>query len=64
MNAGALAVMNNALVPAGLVVNLVIWNHDVNLPKLLLGGALIAFSLWFNETWVKRKVAKKRQTLT
>ncbi|MGF1742537.1 carboxylate/amino acid/amine transporter [Vibrio profundum] len=64
VNAGALAVMNNALVPAGLIVNLVIWNHDVNLPKLLLGGALIAFSLWFNETWVKRKVAQKRQTLT
>ncbi len=30
--------MNNALVPAGLVVNLVIWNRDADLGKLLLGG--------------------------
>lgn len=29
VNAGALAVMNNLLVPAGLIVNIVIWNRDV-----------------------------------
>ena len=53
---GALAIMNNALVPAGLLVNLVIWNHDVNLPRLVIGGGLILLSLWFNETWVKPRV--------
>ncbi|GLT14697.1 carboxylate/amino acid/amine transporter [Vibrio algivorus] len=55
VNAGALAVMNNALVPAGLIVNIVIWNRDVDLTRLLLGGAVIMLSLWVNETWVKRK---------
>ena len=57
VNAGALAVMNNALVPAGLVVNILIWNRDVDLTRLALGGAIILLSLWVNETWVKKKVA-------
>ena len=37
--------MNNALVPAGLLVNLLIWNHDADLLRLALGGAVIAASL-------------------
>lgn len=57
VNAGALAVMNNALVPAGLVVNILIWNRDVDLTRLALGGAIILLSLWVNETWVKKKIA-------
>ncbi|MDO6707445.1 MULTISPECIES: carboxylate/amino acid/amine transporter [unclassified Photobacterium] len=57
VNAGALAIMNNALVPAGLIVNLVIWNRDVDYPRLIIGGAIILLSLWVNETWVKRRVA-------
>ncbi|SJN58944.1 EamA-like transporter family protein [Vibrio ruber DSM 16370] len=59
VNAGALAIMNNALVPAGLIVNILIWNRDANLPKLILGGAIIMLSLWINETWVKRKVTQQ-----
>ncbi|MEH0743264.1 DMT family transporter [Vibrio cholerae] len=57
VNAGALAVMNNALVPAGLIVNIVIWNRDVDLTRLSIGGAIIVLSLWVNETWVKKRVA-------
>ncbi|WP_318483682.1 carboxylate/amino acid/amine transporter [Photobacterium leiognathi] len=55
VNAGALAIMNNALVPAGLIVNIVIWNRDVDYPRLIIGGIIIMLSLWLNETWVKRK---------
>ncbi len=53
---GALAIMNNALVPAGLLVNLVIWNRDVDLLRLAIGGALIMIALWFNQSWVKPRV--------
>lgn len=60
VNAGALAIMNNALVPAGLVVNILIWNRDVDLMRLAIGGVIILLSLWVNETWVKRKVAASR----
>ncbi len=41
VNAGALAVMNNVLVPAGLVVNILIWNRDVDLVRLSIGGGVI-----------------------
>jgi len=57
VNAGALAIMNNALVPAGVLVNLLIWNRDANLGSLTIGGSIILGSLWFNETWIKKKVA-------
>lgn len=58
VNAGALAVMNNALVPAGLIVNIVIWNRDVDLLRLAIGGGVILLSLWINERWVKTKVER------
>lgn len=48
VDAGTLAIMNNALVPAGLLVNLLIWNRDADLLQLTLGGAVIAASLWLN----------------
>ncbi len=63
VNAGALAVMNNALVPAGLIVNILIWNRDVDLLRLGLGGAIIMLSLWVNETWVKRRVERDYASL-
>ncbi|MCZ4295920.1 carboxylate/amino acid/amine transporter [Vibrio sinaloensis] len=63
VNAGALAIMNNALVPAGLIVNIVIWNRDVDVTQLSIGGAIILLSLWVNETWVKRKVQQSHQEL-
>lgn len=49
VDAGTLGVMNNALIPAGLIVNIVIWNHDANLLRLILGGSIIAASLWINK---------------
>lgn len=48
VDAGTLAIMNNALVPAGLLVNLLIWNRDADLLHLALGGAVIVASLWLN----------------
>jgi drug/metabolite transporter (DMT)-like permease len=51
VDAGTLGIMNNALVPAGLIVNLVIWNRDADIPRLLIGGAVILLSLWVNARW-------------
>ncbi len=48
VDAGTLAVMNELHVPAGLVVNLLIWNRDADLPRLAVGGAIILASLWLN----------------
>jgi len=46
VSSGTLAVMNNALVPAGLIVNLVIWNRDADITRLVIGGIIIALSVW------------------
>ncbi|AQZ94450.1 carboxylate/amino acid/amine transporter [Halopseudomonas phragmitis] len=51
VDAGTLGIMNNALVPAGLLVNLLIWNRDADLLRLAIGGAIIALSLWVNARW-------------
>jgi len=55
VDAGTLAIMNNALVPAGLIVNLLIWNREANLPRLALGGTVLLFSLILHEYWGKKK---------
>ncbi|MAA65832.1 MAG: hypothetical protein CL581_13785 [Alteromonadaceae bacterium] len=54
VDAGTLAIMNNALVPAGLIVNLLIWNRDADLGRLMLGGSVIALSLWVNARFSRR----------
>lgn len=55
VDAGTLAIMNNALIPAGLIVNLVIWNRDANLTRLTLGGAVLLLSLVLHEYWGKKR---------
>lgn len=55
VDAGSLAVMNNALVPAGLLVNLWLWNRDADIPRLMLGGAIIVGSLALNAWWQRRR---------
>ncbi|QVY66958.1 EamA family transporter [Polaribacter sp. Q13] len=58
VNAGSLAIMNNALVPIGLIVNLVIWNKEADIQKILIGGSLIFASLALNEYLNKRNRSK------
>ncbi len=57
VDAGTLAVMNNALVPAGLLVNLIIWNRDADLLRLAIGGTIIVLSLWVNQRYSKYAVS-------
>lgn len=54
VNTGALAIMNNALIPLGLIVNLIIWNKEANIMKILIGGSLIFASLAVNQYLNKR----------
>ena len=46
VSSGVLAIMNNALIPAGLLVNLVLWGKDTDLFRLSLGALLMLASLW------------------
>ncbi|MEZ9709618.1 EamA family transporter [Vibrio breoganii] len=54
---GYLAIMNNALIPAGLIVNVTIWNRDVDMTRLIIGGGIILFALFIHSR-IKRKVVK------
>jgi len=54
VDTGSLAIMNNALVPIGLIVNLVIWNKEADIQKILTGGSFIFASLALNEYLNKR----------
>ncbi len=42
VDAGVLGIMNNALIPAGLIVNIVFWGKDENFTKLIVGSIVIA----------------------
>ncbi|RUO18490.1 EamA family transporter [Aliidiomarina iranensis] len=46
VNIGQLATMNNALIPAGLLVNFILWGQNVQWGSLILGGAIILFAVW------------------
>ena len=48
VNGGSLAVMNNALIPAGLLVNFLIWNRDIEFLRIALGTAVILLALWLS----------------
>jgi drug/metabolite transporter (DMT)-like permease len=58
VNTGSLAIMNNALIPVGLIVNLVIWNKEADIKKILIGGSLIFASLALNEYLNKKNTYK------
>lgn len=53
VDAGVLAIMNNALVPVGLLVNLIIWEKTSNYLLLFLGSVVIALSLYLHYYFMK-----------
>ena len=55
VNVGVLAIMNNLLIPAGIIVNLAIWNRDADILRLTIGGAIIVAALVLNEWLVKKR---------
>lgn len=58
VDAGTLAIINELHVPAGLVVNVLIWNRNADLTKLALGACVILLSLGLNG--FGRKMGRRR----
>ncbi|MFV0480596.1 MAG: DMT family transporter [Campylobacteraceae bacterium] len=58
VDAGVLGIMNNALIPAGLLVNIVIWGKVENYYTLSIGSIVILFSLWLHAKIVKYEEKK------
>lgn len=46
VNAGALAAVNNAKIPLGIACSLLFFGETADLPRLLLGAALMAAGVW------------------
>ncbi|CZE50004.1 EamA family transporter [Campylobacter geochelonis] len=53
VDSGVLAIMNNALMPAAIIVNLVFWGKDSDISKLILGGVIIYISLLVHKKFIK-----------
>ncbi|TNL11843.1 EamA family transporter [Kosakonia cowanii] len=58
VDAGTLGIMNNVHVPAGLLVNLAIWQQQPHWPSFIIGGAVIIASLWVHRRWVAPRSAQ------
>lgn len=59
VDSGVLAIMNNALVPAAIIVNLIFWGKDIDTIKLLIGGGIIYLSLVIHKKIMKYYDDKK-----
>lgn len=55
VDVGTLAVMNNLLIPAGIIVNVLIWNKEADIIRLVIGGAIIASALLINTKLSSKK---------
>jgi len=53
VDSGVLAIMNNALIPAAIIVNLLFWQKDANLTRLILGAAIMYISLLIHNKIMK-----------
>ncbi|GAB3488803.1 carboxylate/amino acid/amine transporter [Marinomonas epiphytica] len=58
VNVGTLAVANNLLIPAGIIVNLVFWNRDADVLRLTIGAAIILAALWVNDKFNQKALMK------
>lgn len=58
VDAGTLGIMNNMHVPAGLLVNLAIWQQQPHWPSFLIGATVICASLWVHKRWIVGKGVK------
>lgn len=62
VNVGTLAAMNNLLIPAGIVVNVLIWNTEADIMRLSIGAGIILAALLLNQINA-RPSNKKNSTL-
>jgi drug/metabolite transporter (DMT)-like permease len=49
VNAGTLAVMNNAKMPFGVACSLLIFREKADIPRLILGGSIIILAIWVSQ---------------
>ncbi|SQI41842.1 carboxylate/amino acid/amine transporter [Leminorella richardii] len=55
VDAGTLAIMNNAMIPVGLIVNFALWQEQPPWGKTLIGGGILLATLWVHQRWIARQ---------
>ncbi|MCX7591798.1 MAG: EamA family transporter [Kiritimatiellae bacterium] len=55
-NPGTLAVMNNAKIPLAVLCSLLVFREEASIPRLLVGGTIIALAVVLDEIYVRRHV--------
>ncbi|HBO33349.1 MAG TPA: EamA family transporter [Anaerolineaceae bacterium] len=58
VNAGTLAVFNDLKIPLAVAVSLLVFGESTNIPRLLIGGAVIVGALLLNEVLTHRKLSQ------
>ncbi|OCG20915.1 hypothetical protein A9G11_09470 [Gilliamella sp. wkB108] len=48
VDSGTLAIMNNVVIPAGILVNVLIWHQSIEWTRFLLGSVVIVFALFIH----------------
>lgn len=64
VNAGTLAVFNDLKIPLAVAVSLLVFGEQTNLPRLLIGGAVILAALLLNEMLSKKPKAEPIVNIT
>jgi carboxylate/amino acid/amine transporter len=54
-NTGFLAVMNNAVIPLAILVNLILWNGQIDYIKFTIGSSVIVIALILNQKLARAK---------
>jgi len=59
VSVGTLAVANNLLIPAGIIVNVIFWNRDADIFRLTIGGTIILLALIVNNKFNQKSQQNK-----
>ena len=55
VDSGTLAIMNNVVIPVGIIVNVVLWGQQIDWVRFLLGSGVIILSLVIHQKWCVTK---------
>lgn len=55
VDAGMLAIMNNMIIPLGILVNVLVWHQNLNWPKFVAGSVLIVLAIFIHRFWIVRR---------
>lgn len=55
VSVGSLAVMNNLLIPVGILVNIAIWNREADLTRLAIGSAVLLLALLLSQRLLQHR---------